>query len=137
MPNLTVAMQHYIKTIYELSSDGEGVRVSDIAAKLNVTKASSCIAMKNLQKKRMVYRDADRLVFLTKEGEYQAVLTLDKVAVIRKFLTDVLGVRHEIADTDSCAIEHVVSVETLCSLCRFTNRKCPGSCYMKTDTASN
>ncbi|WP_347490507.1 metal-dependent transcriptional regulator [Desulfoscipio sp. XC116] len=137
MGKLTISKEHYLKAVYELFPEGGGVRISDIAAKLNVTKASSCIAMKNLEQKRMIYRDAGRLVFLTKEGEYQAVLVLDKVAIIRKFLTDVLGIRHEIADADACAIVHVVSVETLCSLCRFTNRKCPGSCHMKTDTSPN
>ncbi|MGI6169741.1 MAG: iron dependent repressor, metal binding and dimerization domain protein [Christensenellales bacterium] len=51
---------------------------------------------------------------------------------MRKFLIDVLGIKYEIADTDACAIEYVISVETLCSLCCFTNKKCPGGCYMKT-----
>lgn len=117
MSNLTVSMQHYIKAIYKLSSEGKGVRVSDIAAKLNVTKASSCIAMKNLEQKRMVFRDAERLVLLTKEGEFRAISVLDKVFIIRKFLTDVLGVKYEIADTDAYSIGHVVSAETLCSMC--------------------
>jgi DtxR family Mn-dependent transcriptional regulator len=135
MSELTDSMQHYLKAIYELSSEGEGVRVSDIAARLNVTKASSCIAMKNLQQKRMIYRNADRLVFLTKEGEYQAILALDKAAIIRRFLTDVLGVKHETADADACAIEHVISVEALCSLCRYTNQKCAEGCYVITDSA--
>ncbi|WP_084726268.1 iron dependent repressor, metal binding and dimerization domain protein [Sporobacter termitidis] len=48
-----------------------------------------------------------------------------------------LGVNHEAAESDACAIEHVVSVETLCSLCRFTNRKCKGSCYVKTNATPN
>lgn len=52
----------------------------------------------------MVYRDAERLIFLTKEGEYQAISALDKVAIIQKFLTDVLGVKHEIANTDACSM---------------------------------
>ena len=30
---LTSAMQHYIQAIYELSPDGDGVRISDIASK--------------------------------------------------------------------------------------------------------
>ncbi len=134
--NLSSSQAHYIKAIYELSSVGGGVRISDIAVKLNVTKASVCIAMKVLEKKKMVYRNADKLVFLTQDGEYQIILTLDKVAIIRKFLTDVLGVQQRIADIDACSIAHVISVETLCSICRFTNLKCPKNCYIKTDVCS-
>ena len=54
MPTLTVAMRNYIRAIYELSSDGEGVRISDIAAKRKVSKSSACIAMKTLQKAGLV-----------------------------------------------------------------------------------
>lgn len=135
MKALTMSMQNYINVIYGLSSHTEGVRVSDIAAELNVAKSSVCTAMSKLQDNGLIHRDDKRLVFLTKDGEYQEILALDKVSIIRKFLTDVLGVKHEIADTDVCAIEHVISVETLCSLCRFTNRKCTGGCYAKKDTA--
>ncbi len=131
--NLSTSQIHYIKAIYELSPKGEGIRISDIAVNLDVTKASVCAAMKNLEQKEMVYRDAGRLVFLTDEGEYQAMLTLDKFLIIRGFLTEVLGIKAEIAEQDACAIEHVISTETLCSICCYPNRKCTGGCYIKTD----
>lgn len=136
MKGLSVSMQHYIKAVYELSDDGAGVRISDIAVKVGVTKASACIAMQALQKKAMVKRDTDRLVFLTASGERQAILSYDKYMIIKQFLEDVLKVNYEIAAVDACAIEHVISIETLCSLCRFTNRKCIGGCYAKADTAN-
>ncbi len=79
-------MQHYIKAVYELSLEGEGVRISDIAAKVGVTKASTCVAMKALQEKNMVYRDTCKLVFLTNEGEHQAASALDKAGIKRRFL---------------------------------------------------
>ena len=44
MDKLTIAMQNYLETIYEVLSttmmSTQGVRLSDIAAKLNVSKAS-------------------------------------------------------------------------------------------------
>ncbi|MEA4925680.1 MAG: metal-dependent transcriptional regulator [Syntrophomonadaceae bacterium] len=132
MKGLSISMKRYIKAIYELAGNGMGVRISDIAAKVGVTRASACLAMKTLQKKELVYRDADSLVFLTKEGEYQAILALDKVAIIRNFLHDMLHIKYEIAHTEACAIESVISAETFCSLCRFTRRKCIGGCYVKT-----
>jgi len=59
--NLSVSMRNYIKAVYELSSGNEGARVVDIADRLGVTKASVCVAMKNLQEKGLVYRDGHRL----------------------------------------------------------------------------
>ena len=135
MSNLSTSMQHYIKAIYELSINGKGIRISDIAAELNVTKASVCTAMKSLEQKKMVYRGAERLVLITNEGEYQAILIIDKFSIIRRFLTNVLGVSNEIAEQDACAIEHVLSNKTLCSMCRQINRSiCSEACCLKIET---
>jgi len=41
MSNLTFAMEDYLEAIYELSRDGKDTRVSDIAERLGVTKAST------------------------------------------------------------------------------------------------
>lgn len=136
MNGLSVSMQNYIKAVYELSSCGEGAHISDIAAKVGVTKASTCVAVKTLQKKKLVYRNAYRPVFLTKEGEHQAVLALDKAAIIRKFFIDVLGVEPGIADADAKALAHIVSIKTLCCLCRFNHktsvkRQCLESCHLQ------
>ena len=134
---LTTSQQDYIKVIYELSGSGEGAHVSDIADMLGVNKASASVAMKALQQKKMVRRDSYRMVYLTAEGIREAAYMAKKYETIKGFLTGVLRIDGATADTDADAIEHVISVETLCSLCRFTNRKCPGGCYMKTDTVPN
>lgn len=48
MKNLTPSKSHYIKAVYELSSDSQGVRVVDIAEKLGVSKASTSLSMTKL-----------------------------------------------------------------------------------------
>lgn len=55
MSHLTISQQNYIKTVYELSFEGRGTRICDIALKHDVSKARVCIAMKTLQKKKLVY----------------------------------------------------------------------------------
>ena len=123
-------MQNYIKAIYELSSGGGGVRCCDIAEKTGVSKASVCNAMKNLECKGFVYRDANRLVYLSKEGSIQRELYLNKAAIIRRFLCDILLIDRAIADSDAYAMESVISLDTLCALCRFTNQ-CKENCRIK------
>lgn len=125
---LSASMQHYLNAVYELTPAGEGARICDIAAKVGVTKASACTAMKKLQDKQLIYRGAGRQVFLTMAGERQAILMRNKVEIIRRFLIDVLDLRVETADTEACAMERIISAETLCSLCRFTNLTCSDRC---------
>lgn len=129
MDRLTKAEENYIKTIYALSSTEEGAHISDIAAKLDVTKASTSVAVKSLQRKAFVRRDAERLVYLTDEGRRMAILILNKFSIIREFLTGTLHVDPPTAHIEACAMEHFVSQETLCALCRFINwRACHNEC---------
>lgn len=103
----------------------------DIAEKLNVSKASASLAMTKLVKQGFVYNGTDRRVHLTERGERKAAQLLDKFEVIRTFLVEILYVDKNVAKLDGCAIEHVVSVDTLCAICRFSNRvKCTETCSL-------
>ena len=133
MANLTPSKKHYIKTIYILSPDNQGVQITEIADKLEVTKASVCTAMKTLQEDDFIFRGKKRFVYLTEKGEILAFSLTEKYEVIRCFLIEILQMDNETAEQDACAIEHVISTETLCSICRYPNRKCMGECYIKTD----
>ncbi len=92
MQSITRAQENYIKNVYELSLYGGGVRITDIAAKFGVTKASASVAVKSLHKIALVRRDAGRLVYLTDEGRRQALYVSEKFSIIHKFLTDALPV---------------------------------------------
>lgn len=116
---LTISQHNYLKTVYELSSSNEGVHISDVAAKLEVTKASTCVAMHVLEKKDLIYRDKYRQILLTQTGKQQAMLITHKFRIIRQFLTEILHVEQEIATADACVMENLINMETLCCLCRF------------------
>lgn len=134
MKKLTTSRQHYIKAVYELDKAG-GVRISDIAINLGHTKASVCVAMKSLEDMGYIKRDENRLVHLTENGKWQALVLLDKFSIVKYFLTEVLKVDPKTAEVDSCSIEHVISNETLCSICRFIDYKserkvCSNKCHL-------
>jgi Mn-dependent DtxR family transcriptional regulator len=80
---------------------------------------------------------SDNNRYFTAKGELLAARMLDNCTVIQDFLTDVLTVDKEIAAADACTIKHVVSADTLCSLCRYTantakQRKCTEDCHVPT-----
>lgn len=133
MEDITKSQQNYLKAVYVLSQSGEGAQISDIAHMVGVRKSSASVAVKMLQRKRLVKRDLDRKVYVTPEGKRQAILVFDKYTIIRQFLTDVLHVDAKTADLDASAMEHLVSMEATCALCRYTNRAvgkciCSGGC---------
>lgn len=129
---LTKSQAHYIKAVYELSfSCDDGVQVCDVAEKFNVSKASACIALMKLSEQGFLYKDSERRAHLTKSGESKAIQLLDKFEVIKTFLVKILRVEESITDQDACAIEHVISTDTLCAVCRFSKRVgCTDACSL-------
>jgi len=110
---LTYAMENYLETIYELSKEKSFARTSDIAARLNVSKASVNSAMQTLMNKGLITTEKYREIYLTKEGKQLAESTWKKHKTIKNFLIDILGVDEKTADQDACAIEHVISQKSI------------------------
>ncbi len=109
MDKLSFAMENYLETIYELSGGGAGARISDIAQRLGVAKASANNAMSTLAQKGLITNEKYKEVFLTEKGRQIAELTSKKHHVIRRYFTEILNIDPAIADEDACAIEHVIS----------------------------
>lgn len=119
MEKLTFTMENYLEAIYELSSGGAGARVSDIADRLGVTKASTNSAMSTLAEKGLIINEKYREIFLTPEGYKLAEITSKKHRVIQQFLTKILKVEPSVAENDACAIEHVISAESITAMEEF------------------
>lgn len=119
MEKLTFTMENYLEAIYELSNQGTGARVSDIADRLGVTKASTNSAMSTLAEKGLIVNEKYKEVFLTPAGFKLAELTSKKHHVIQQFLTKILKVDPSVAETDACAIEHVISSDSIAAMQEF------------------
>ncbi|KUO74128.1 MAG: DtxR family iron (metal) dependent repressor [Clostridia bacterium BRH_c25] len=119
MEKLTFTMENYLEAIYELSSEGTGARVSDIADRLGVTKASTNSAMSTLAEKGLIVNEKYKEIFLTPEGLKLAEFTSKKHHVIQQFLTKILKVEPSVADNDACAIEHVISNDSIAAMQEF------------------
>jgi len=113
MEQLTIAMEQYLETVHALCAGDSGCRVSDIAAQLGVSKSSVNSAMNVLAAKGLIENQKYREVHLTKQGAELARLLSRKHAILHCLFTKVAGVDPKIADRDACAIEHVISNETV------------------------
>lgn len=123
---LTVAMENYLEAVYELSQAGSGARLTDIAARMGVTKASANNAMAVLSEKGLITNEKYQEITLTPEGVTLARLVSGKHAALQRFFIEVLGVDAAIAEADACAIEHVVSRETIEAVERYMMKQPTG-----------
>lgn len=125
MQSLSISMQNYLETIFDLSgqtsearravpsADPAGVRVSDIASHLNVSKASVNNAMNVLAKLGYVSNEKYQEIFLTDLGRETAAVLEGKHSILKTLFTDIVGIPEETADADACAIEHIISHESV------------------------
>ncbi|SHH99390.1 iron (metal) dependent repressor, DtxR family [Sporobacter termitidis DSM 10068] len=116
---LTFTMENYLEAVYELSNEITGARVSDIAERLGVTKASTNSAMATLSDKGLIKNEKYGEIFLTPEGRELAEFTSNKHHTIQQFFMDVLKLDFNTSDTDACAIEHVISSDSIRAMQEF------------------
>lgn len=116
---LTPSTQDYLETILQLSENDHSVRITDIAASLNIAKASATQAIDTLIAENLVLKEKYGPVTLTKKGEQAALKVKKKHKIIREFFMKVLQVDAEIANKDACQIEHVISPQALAGMIAY------------------
>jgi DtxR family Mn-dependent transcriptional regulator len=109
---MTESLEDYLEMVSFLSDEGE-VRVTDIAARLNVSKPSVHTALKNLEEQELIQHKRYQNVTLTKKGFQRAAAIRKKHQFLTDFLINIVGVDAAIAERDACKMEHVLSPETL------------------------
>ncbi|RME60027.1 MAG: metal-dependent transcriptional regulator [Candidatus Dadabacteria bacterium] len=116
---ITHSAAHHLLAVRALRKERGYARVTDVARYLNITTGSASTNLKALKRKQLIREDENRFLVLTEEGEALAKAVLQRKKVLYKFLTEVLRVRKEQAEIDSCKTEHLISMETAHKLGRF------------------
>lgn len=123
LSNLSSSSQDYLEAILDLSEGNDGVRVTDIANKLKIRKASVSQAVNNLLEEGLVVREKYGPVFLTEKGYKYAERVRIKHSLLKYFFEKILGTGSEIAENDACLIEHSLSPETFTLFANFLFEK--------------
>lgn len=119
MDKLTFTMENYLEAVYELSREDGSARLTDIAARLEVTKSTANTAMSILVQKGLITNEKYQQIYLTDAGLEMAGIISEKHHIIQRFFTEILKIDHETANTDACAIEHVISNKSVSAMHDF------------------
>ncbi|MBQ8162125.1 MAG: metal-dependent transcriptional regulator [Clostridia bacterium] len=103
--------EDYLESILMLRLEKGYARSVDIAQRLNVTKPSVSVAMKQLRENDYILMDDDNLITLTEKGKAIAERIYDRHTTLTEYLV-MLGVNRETAREDACKMEHDLSEET-------------------------
>ena len=120
LTDLSDTQQNYLETIFLLSeNDDEGAHLIDIAKALNVRPPSATEVIARLKDMNLLTQERRNKIKLTPTGAKLGEQVAARHKTIRTFLTDVLRVPKEIAETDACKIEHALGATAYNRLCDF------------------
>jgi DtxR family Mn-dependent transcriptional regulator len=110
-PDLTVAVQDYLKAIYALESSGERVTTSALARRMGVSAPSATAMTKRLDELGLAERLPYRGVALTDTGRLGALEVLRHHRLLERYLVDRLGLALDEVHAEAELLEHALSEE--------------------------
>ena len=116
---ISKSLQEYLKTIYIIQKQGDQPRVTDIAEKMNCTKASVNKAIKQLKEENLIDYEPYGQIEIKEEGIKFAKKILEANDIVYLFLTEVIGEEKEIAEQEAKEIKKVMKDSTLNKLAKY------------------
>jgi DtxR family Mn-dependent transcriptional regulator len=110
-PELSVAVQDYLKAIYALESKGERVTTSALAERMAVSAPSATAMAKRLAELGLVERKPYRGVALTEVGRAGALEVIRHHRLLERYLVDRLGLSLHEVHAEAELLEHALSEE--------------------------
>ncbi len=110
----------YLEAILRVTEEKGSCRSVDIARQLSVSKPSVSVALNKLEADGLAILDDEKMVRLTEAGLAIAAETLARHNWFKSFLM-AAGVPDETAETEACAMEHMISAETFLKLMAHYN----------------
>lgn len=108
---LTISIQDYLKSIYELTENGEAASTNALAKKLNIRAASVTGMVQKLAsaKPALVEYQKHQGVTLTKEGRRAALEVIRHHRLLEAWLVQTLGYSWDEVHEEAERLEHVIS----------------------------
>lgn len=119
---ISKSLEEYLKTMYILNKQNGRVRVTDVAEKMNCTKASVNKAVHNLKDNGLLNYETYGAIELTQNGEDLAKKILETYDIIFLFLKDVLNLKAEDAQKEAEKIKSVITDETTNKLAKYVHK---------------
>ncbi|MBI4586053.1 MAG: metal-dependent transcriptional regulator [Planctomycetes bacterium] len=116
---LSTSEEDYLETIFHMEQEQKTVLVSEIASRVGVQRPPATRAVQALQRKGFVEHKARCEVRLTSLGRSIAEALIHRHADLFYLLVQVFGVPPEIAEADTCKMEHGISPHTAQRLHEF------------------
>lgn len=114
---LSPSLEDYLEEIYRISQRGDAVRVTDIAACLNVSLPSVTRALQRLDENQYINYRRYKGILLTEKGKELGHFLVERNRIIREFLK-LIDSQCDVA-AEAEAMEHYLSLPTVKAIINF------------------
>ncbi len=119
---LTNSQEEYLKIIYILKNTENEIKVTEIANKLNITKASVNSGIKSLKDAGLINYEPYKQIELTEQGEKEAIKIIEAYDIVKLFLTDIIGAKKENVEEEAKNIKTILSDDSINKLAIYTHK---------------
>ena len=119
---ISKSTEEYLKTMYILQKQYGNIRVTDIASKMNCSKASVNKAVNNLKDEAMINYETYGTIELTRDGENLAKKIIETYDIVYLFLKDVLNIDEFEAKKEAERIKSTINDNTINKLAKYVHK---------------
>jgi len=119
---ISKAQEEYLKTIYIIKKQNNGVRVTDIANRMHCTKPSVNKAINHLKSNGLLNYETYGIIELTQEGENLARKIIETYDIVNIFLKDVLNLEAKEAEKEAENLKSAMSDNTINKLAKYVHK---------------
>ncbi len=124
---LSASLEDYMEAIYHIIEEKLVARSKEIAARLDVSRASVTEALRALSKRGLINYAPYEAITLTEKGKKVAEDVIFRHKTLKRFFVEVLALNDGIAEEGACKIEHAAPPEIITRMISFIDfmQNCP------------
>ena len=127
LQTLTASLENYLEAILaDVRKEGHA-HATEIAKRLDVSKASVTGALRKLADRKLINYKPYGVITFTEAGREAAEKVRARHDLLKRFLTEILGIETGVAEENACRMEHAMSQDVLDRMATYVEfvESCP------------
>ncbi len=116
---LSASLEDYLEAIYHIIQEKDVARSKEIAARLQVSRASVTEALRALAKRELINYAPYEAITMTIQGTKAAESVIFRHDALKQFFIEVLAVERSVAEEGACRVEHAAPPEVISHMIAF------------------
>lgn len=106
---MSTRIEDYLETIFEIEMEGQLPSITELAARLNLRKATVTVAVQKMTEEGLLIHERYGKIALTRKGLGMALITFRRHTQMTYLFSKLFGIAEDDAERMACAVEHEIT----------------------------